>query len=109
MRGAALKNSLFSNTMVVALPTPERKGRNEAELQKRDRLMMIRYVYYCLFFPQYTSEYIIAEKVAPVSGYLLPDTIGRKLCQMATELRQLRNQKPDRKWFKEEYPHIVWE
>src|SRR4051812_22954428 len=98
LRGQKLDKTLFHDTIVMTLPVPDRKGRNEASLDERDDLLIARYVYYKLYHSYLRYEVVIDEKIRPVVGYIMPYTISKRIDLYSSEIQKLRNENPPKNW-----------
>lgn len=108
LRGRTLDNTLFHETVVLELPVPERKGRSEKGIEDRDELLISRYVYYMLYHSYMRYEYMI-EQIRCIVGFIEPYTISKKIAEHEVRIRQLRQQQPPKKYFRDKYPMIVWD
>lgn len=107
LRGQKLDNSLFHNTIVMTLPPPETKGRSARKIDERNDFIVARYCYYSLYhnYLRYESKIEKLERVTHLEQF----TLGKLISNLSTQIKQLMNQKPTVKWFKDKYPDYVWE
>lgn len=101
----AVYTSLFPDSIVQA-PQQERPGRNAELHDKRTECLVDRYYYYVVFFRQYRYEYVL--EVLSNEFFLSPFRISKLLIEYSRQLARLRKDKPDVKYFKSKWQHLVW-
>ena len=98
--------SLFTNEPIANLePTPERRGRNELLVAKRNTLLIHRhYYYYKLKQVQYHVGLAALEEEFFLTERTIVDIVQ---CNISL-LRELKTINPDRKYFERKYPFLTW-
>lgn len=83
----------------------QRKGRSELLNQKRNELIVCRYYYHVKMLerPFEKSLTILEEEI-----HLSQRTLINILNASQELLYNLRSNKPDIKYFRNKYPHLVW-
>ena len=88
------------------LVIPERKGRNELLIQKRNELLFSRYYYYakmrCLKYPNVLEA--LSEEL-----FLSERTIQNILMENSSQLNLIIKARHGTKFFKDKFPYLVWE
>ncbi|MFT3750950.1 MAG: hypothetical protein QM768_21735 [Agriterribacter sp.] len=107
MRGAlTLFHNIFTDTDTLPAPK-QRKGRSADLIEKRNDLLIHRYVFYCALKPRLSYEFVI-EKLAEET-FLSPVTIPELIAENRGKIHALRQQEPTKSYFQKKYPHFVWE
>lgn len=105
MRGSrTIFNSLFQEEEVIEM-APERKGRSEALILKRNELLICRYYYYVkIVGNQYHTTLAILEK----EFFLTERTMIDMLSRNSGILKHLQTTKPSLKYFRDKFPWMAW-
>jgi hypothetical protein len=96
--------SLFDEPETRAIPTPERRGRSEELINKRNELILHRHYYYIKIM---SRQYGVTLKALEEEFFLSQRTIT-DIFQQSVLLKELNQMKPGVKYFKEKYPFMVW-
>lgn len=107
MRGQfTIFNSLLEDEQPQeTLYVPERKGRSEHLVNKRNELLICRYYYYVkILGRQYPVTIKALEDEVFLTGRTIIDTIAKN----HELLKQLHTTKPEPKYFKTKFPFIMW-
>lgn len=104
MRGSTLFLELFD---AETLPQKQRKGRSPELIEKRNELLIHRYVFYRTLTVRLSYEYIISRlsEELHLSTYTIPQIIEDNQGKIVA----LRRQEPSRQYFQKKYPHFVWD
>lgn len=107
MRGSqTLFHNLFTETETLPAPK-QRKGRSAELIEKRNELLVHRYVFYKTIKPTLSYEYII-ERLSD-ELYLSRITIPELIMDQRGKIHVLLKQEPTRSYFQKKYPHFVWD
>lgn len=99
-------NSLFETDVnVLDTPAPERKGRSEELVLKRNEALICRYYYYIKI---HGMQYLATLAVLQQEFYLAERTIIDMLTKNSGILRRLHDTKPTLKYFRDRYPWMAW-
>jgi hypothetical protein len=97
--------SLFDEPdQVMIIPPPERRGRSEALVLKRNELLMHRHWYYIKIMGR---QYPVTLQLLEDEFFLTQRTIV-DIFQRNTLLKELNTAKPGVKYFKDKYPFMIW-
>lgn len=106
MRGS---NTLFSDIFIDDNPPVKTgKGRSVALHDARNEALISRYYYYGKFFDNKLKYDWIINTVAK-EFWLSPVTVPEIIDDNFAVLANLKKQQPALKFFKEKYPHLVWD
>lgn len=98
--------SLFADDIpTTATATPERKGRSEELLTKRNELLVCRHYYYTRIVE---LQYARALERLEDELYLSQRTIINIVNDNYTLLKKINAEKPEAKYFKQKFPFMVW-
>ncbi len=98
--------SLFTDdTATTTAAAPERKGRSEDLLQKRNELLICRHYYYTRIVE---LQYARALERLEDELYLSQRTIINIVNDNYTLLKKINSEKPEVKYFKTKFPFMVW-
>ena len=104
MRGSnTLFNDIFTETP-VAKPV---KGRSADLIEKRNDLVIHRYVFLCEIKPRLSYEQVITMLSDEL--FLSIVTIPEIISDNRGKIQVLRKQVPTRNYYSKKYPHIVWD
>lgn len=108
MRGSnTLFADIFHNTD-SHLPAPkQRKGRSADLIEKRNDLLIHRYVFYSQITPRLNYDFIIERLSEEV--FLSPITIPEIIAVNRGKIHVLRKNDLTRHYFEKRYPFLVWE
>jgi len=102
----SIYTSLFEDNTVLTIPAPpERKGRSETLILRRNEALICRYYYYikiCGY--QYPATLTILEN----EFFVAERTITDMLTKNSGILKELHTNKPNIKYFKERFPFLAW-
>lgn len=102
MRGST---KLFSDIFQPKpVPGPTKKGRSDKCILTRNECLIDRYYHYCL---QQLSYTVVLERIA-AEFFLSINTIPYIIAANATQLKNLRDEKPSLQYFKKKWPHLAW-
>lgn len=107
MRGSrTIFASLFQEEHTEVLETaPDRKGRSEALVAKRNELLICRYYYYIkIVGTQYHVTFTLLEK----EFFLTERTMIDMLARNSGILKHLHSTKPTLKYFRDKYHWMSW-
>lgn len=85
--------------------TPERKGRSEHLINKRNELLICRYYYHIKIV---SRQYIATIKLLERETFLTERTIIDALQKNSDTLKLLAAAKPTIKYFKDKFPFYHW-
>lgn len=106
LRGQRNYSTLFPDeTPPEVLSIPERKGRSEFLLLKRNELLIARYYYYYKIDPH---QYPAILKLLSSELFLTERTIQDLLQKNQDMLKHFYTCRPNVKIFKNKFPHFVW-
>lgn len=105
MRGSTLFNDLFTNEMVTVRQKTAGKGRSVELDIKRNKLLLLRYVYYG---KHTTDRYEIILNNLENEFHISQRRIQDIIQENSTTLRQHRNDFPAIPVLRKMYPHLVW-
>lgn len=98
--------SLFHDDVTdVLVPAPERKGRSEALINKRNELLVCRY-YFLVKIADYKYPKALAKLEEEI--FLTQRTIIDTIQRNHALLKELHHTRPDVKYFKNKFPFFVW-
>lgn len=102
--------SLFSNlfqeeTSALLVSAPEKKGRSEVLVNKRNELLVCRYYYHIKIMGK---QYVPTLKILEEEIFLTQRTITDALQKQQPLLKEMQATKPDVKYFRNKYPWMVW-
>jgi hypothetical protein len=97
-------NLLFDDEPVLVL-APERKGRNELLVDKRNELLVCRYYYYAKLE---AKQYLAILSILENEFFLAQRTIVDILNKESELLYNLKSARPDVKYFRTKYPWLHW-
>jgi hypothetical protein len=83
----------------------QRKGRSEALNNKRNECLLDRYFFYGKFSG---LRYELILEVLSSEFFLSEVTIPKIVDENLEKLIQLKKQLPDKKYFQNKWPHLVW-
>jgi hypothetical protein len=107
MRGSQLYNSLlFQEAPVLTVVKPERKGRSEHLINRRNELIAARYWFYVKI---QRKNYMDCLEALEQEMFLSQLTLTRIVTSMTDQLKTYQKQPPEVKVFAKEYPFLVWE
>jgi hypothetical protein len=104
MRGSSLFSDFFDTE---TLPQKQRKGRSPELIEKRNDLLIHRYVFYSTLPNRLNYEYIITRLSEEL--HLSPITIPQIIEDNQGKIVALRRQEPSRQYFQKKYPYLVWD
>ena len=105
MRG---QTSLFKEIFVTTPPSHDgmaRKGRSAKLHADRNECLVARYFYKCHFTE---IRYNIIIDQLSKEFFISPVTIPEVLSEYAPKLHALKKQNPDKRYFQQKWPHLVW-
>lgn len=107
MRGS---NTLFADIFEDQMPRPVKtgKGRSVQLHDARNEALVSRYYFYCKFFDNKLNYDWVINTVAK-EFWLSPVTVPEIIDNSFETLATLKRSKPELKYFKEKYPHLVWD
>ena len=98
--------NLFNDDVATdTIALPERKGRSEELVQKRNELLVCRHYYYTRIIE---LQYHRCLQKLEAEFFLSQRTIIDIINNQSRLLKSINAQKPQAKYFKEKYPFIVW-
>lgn len=100
--------SLFTNdaSVVSIQPTPERRGRSEALVIKRNILLIHRHYYY---FKIKQVQYHIGLQNLEAEFFLTERTVVDIVQTNVNLLKELKAVNPDKKYFAKKFPAMNWQ
>jgi hypothetical protein len=101
-----LFDDLDGNPGALPCVATKRKGRDPEWHRLRTEGLVARYYYYVRFNREWRYEYII--ETLSKEFYLSTITIPELIQNNDRQLQVLKNEKPDKSWFKKKWPHLVW-
>lgn len=89
----------------VVVTAPERKGRSELLMQKRNELLICRYYYHVKIIG---CQYPVALSALENEMFITQRTITDTIQKHHGLLKELHLTKPDIRYFKNKFPWMVW-
>ncbi len=88
-------------------PLRKKTGRDHSLVQQRNERLCAR-VYYLRTLCQLRNEELLAQLQAEfdIAVGTIPQILQKKACQEM--FRKLRDQKPQRRYFRQKWPGVVW-
>jgi hypothetical protein len=107
LRGSQLYNSLlFEQSPVLTVVKPERKGRSEALISKRNELIAARYWFYVKIK---RLNYVDVLTALEDEVFLSQITLARVVASSMDILKKYQEEKPTAKHFAKEFPFMNWD
>lgn len=105
MRGS---NTLFADIFDNVAPVAKaRKGRSASLIEKRNDLLLHRYVFYAQQQPRLSYDFIINTLSEEL--YIAPITIVEIIADNRPSIQSIRKQEPTRAYFAKKFPCWVWD